>query len=223
MFRFLKTNFEGDSNVGLYGFATDDYCLIGANLLEKKIEEMRKVLGVDVEVASVFGTELVGLFSAGNKNGIVLTKMAEKREIENLKKVLGLNIDVVESLHTTQGNMILCNDSGCLISPLLKKNLKKIQDILGVETQIGTIAGLDIVGSSAVASNYGCLCHRDATEEEMKLIEDLLKVKIVDVGTVNKGSPYIRAGLIVNSKGVVVSDSCTGPELGRIGEVFEVE
>ena len=53
----------------------------------------------------------------------------------------------------------------------------------------------------------------------MEKIEQLLKVR-VDVGTVGYGSPFIRSGVIVNSKGVLYADGTTGAELGRIEEVF---
>ena len=53
----------------------------------------------------------------------------------------------------------------------------------------------------------------------MKKIEEILKVR-VDVGTVGYGSPFIKSGIIVNSNGVVFSELSTGPEIGRIEEVF---
>ena len=80
------------------------------------------------------------------------------------------------------------------------------------------MAGLHIVGSAAVATNKGCLCHRDASEEELKLIEDLLKVK-TDIGSIG-GSPFVKAGIIANSYGIVVSEEASGPEMQRIDEVF---
>ncbi len=113
----------------------------------------------------------------------------------------------------------MCNDKGCLISKHLKTYKKKIKSCLGVEVEVGTVADLEVIGSAAVATNKGCLCHRDTTEEEIKLIEKLLKVK-ADVGTVNYGTPFIKAGILVNSNGVVFSEQSTGPEMGRIDEIF---
>jgi translation initiation factor 6 (eIF-6) len=37
------------------------------------------------------------------------------------------------------------------------------------------------------------------------------------------GTPYIKAGVIVNDKGIIISESSTGPELGRADEVFNPE
>ena len=219
-FKFLKTGFNGDQNVGLYGFATNDYCLLGIE--PKKLKKIEATLGTKIKITSVAGTELMGIFAAGNKNGIILTKIIEDYELKNLKKLFDINIEVIKSKHTTNGNLILCNDNGCLISKHLKTYKKKIQDVLGVEVDIGTVADLEVVGSAAVATNIGCLCHRAATEEEINKIESLLKVR-ADIGTVNYGSPFIKAGLIVNSKGMIVSETSTGPELGRVDEVFNPE
>lgn len=215
-FKFLRANFNGDPNIGLYSFATDSYCLLG--LRTKKIEKIAKVLKTNVKIATIARTELVGIFVAGNCSGMVLPKIIEKDEVKNLKS-LGMNLLTLKAKETALGNLILCNDHGCLISKKLKKFKRQIADCLNCETETGTIAGLEMVGSVARASNIGCLCHRSASEIELKAIEQLLKVKI-DIGTVNYGSPFIKAGIIVNSSGAVVSGQTTGPELGRIEEVF---
>lgn len=217
-FKFLRAKFYGDPNVGLYGFATDDYCLLGLEPDKKVLGKIESVLNIKVSSATIAGTEFIGLFSTGNKNGIVVPKIAEDYEIKKIKR-LGINLEVIESKETALGNLIVCNDRGCLISNSLKRFKKKIADSLGCEVETGAIAGLSIVGSVAVASNTGCLCHIEANEEEMKMIEELLKVK-VDVGTAGYGSPFIRSGIIVNSKGIVFSELSTGPELGRFEEVF---
>jgi len=220
-FRFSRLNFHADPNIGMFGFATDNYCLLGVELPEKALKKVKDVLSVNVKIAQIFGTQLIGLFCSGNDSGIVLTKMAEPDEVNAIKKLFpDLNILVIPTDVTATGNMVLCNNHGALISKDLKKYKKKISDCLRCPVEVGTVAGLEIVGSCAIASDKGCLCHREATEKELKLIESVLKVK-VDVGTVGSGNPYIKSGVIVNSKGVLASEASTGPELGRIGEIFE--
>jgi len=220
-FHFLKTNFAGDPNVGLYGFATDKYCLLGIEPHLKIRKRMDEVLGVPMIPLPVFGSTLAGLFASGNTKGMVLTKLIEKHELENLERALpDINFLVLKSISTALGNLVLCNDRGCLIPEKFSEHSKEIADVLDCEVAVGTVAGLELVGSAAIASNVGCLCHHEATEDEAKVLEGLLKVK-VDVGTVGFGGPFIKAGLIVNSNGVIISDRSTGPELGRIAEVFE--
>jgi translation initiation factor 6 len=217
-FKFLRAKFYGDPNVGMYGFATDDYCLLGIEPDKKLLAKIETTLDTKIKVATVAGTELIGLFVAGNKSGILLPHIVEDYEIKKLK-ALGLNTEVIASRETALGNLILCNDKGCLISEKLRRFKKRISDALDCEVETGKVAGLDIIGSAALANNTGCLCHMEAEEREMKKIEEILKVK-VDVGTVGYGSPFIRSGIIVNSKGVLFSEFSTGPEMGRYEEVF---
>ncbi len=217
--KFLKAKFNGDPNIGLYGFATDDYCLLGTEPSKKVLADMEKTLKTKVLITTVAGTELLGLFAAGNRHGIILTKIVEDFEISKIKKNLGLNVVVLNSRETALGNLILCNDKGCLIPIKLKRFKREISDVLDCDVDTGAIADFDIVGSVGVANNNGCLCHSEAREEEMKKIEELLKVK-VDVGTVGYGSPFLRPGIIVNGNGLLFSETSTGPEIGRLEEVF---
>jgi translation initiation factor 6 len=219
VFNFFRTDFNGDPNIGLYGFATDDYCLLGTKPQNKALTGLKRALAVEVKISTVSGTGLIGLFAAGNSNGMVITKIIEDYELERLRDMFDINIQVIKSKETAIGNLILCNDSGCLISGSLKRFKNVIQDTLDCEVDIGKISKFHIVGSAGKANNFGCLCHREASETEMKKIEDLLDVK-VDVGTVSYGSPLVKAGIIVNGNGVVFSGSTTGAELGRIEEVF---
>jgi translation initiation factor 6 len=218
-FNFSRIDFRGDPNIGLYAFATDSYCILGTDPQKKILNQIKKTLQTDIKISTITGTELIGLFASGNSNGIILTKIIETYELKKLKKLFGINLEIIKTRETAMGNLILCNDNGCIISKSLKKYKKTIADVLGCEVVVGTVANMDIVGSTAIASNIGCLCHREAKESEMKKIEKILKVK-VDVGTVGYGSPFIKSGLIVNSKGVLYSEGTTGAELGRISEVF---
>ncbi|MFZ3077784.1 MAG: translation initiation factor IF-6 [Candidatus Aenigmatarchaeota archaeon] len=214
--KFIRTNFNGDPNIGLYGFASDGYCLLGN--LPKHRQKMEEYLKVKISAAQMAGTELAGIFAAGNSNGILVSKIADAREVKEIKKALGINVLVIKAKATAIGNLVVCNDKGCIISSMLKKFGKDIAEALDCETAVGKVAGLHIVGSAAVATNKGCLCHRDAGEDELKGIEELLKVK-TDIGSIG-GSPFVKAGIIANGSGIVVSEEASGPELQRIDEVF---
>ncbi|MBI4015219.1 MAG: translation initiation factor IF-6 [Candidatus Aenigmarchaeota archaeon] len=217
-FKFPRMNFSGDHNLGLYGFATESYCLLGFSDAAKPVSSALKV---PVITSTLFGTELCGVFAAGNDNGIILTPMIEKEEIASLKTSLkNLNVLILDTKYTAIGNLILTNNKGCIISPLLSQHRKEIEECLGVPVESGKIGGFETVGSAALTTEKGCLTTNTATEEELKWIESVLKVK-TDLGTVSRGSPFIHSALIVNSLAAICSESCTGPELGRIGEVFE--
>jgi translation initiation factor 6 len=217
--QFIRLSFNTDPNLGLYGFATESYCLLGFE--STSLDKIKSVLGVDTKVLTIAESKFVGIFAAGNSNGIVVPKIIEDYELKRLKQALGdINVEVIKAKHTALGNLILCNDKGCLVSPSLVKYKKQISDCLGVEVETGRIARTEIVGSAGRASNNGCLLHRDASQKDLERIENLLKVK-ADVGTVNFGTPFIKAGIILNSKGIIISDRSTGPEIDRCFEVFK--
>jgi len=213
-----KVNFRGDPNLGFYAIPTDDFCIVGKGLMSKNVKKIEEILKVKVIKTTITGSELIGLFSTANKNGIVLPRISKDEEVKFFKK-LGLNVYVAEVKQTALGNLILVNDKGCIISPELKKIKKNLEGCFGVQVEVGTIAGLSIVGSAGCVTNQGLLVHRDCTEQEMKLLEDVLEVE-GDVGTVSFGSPFVGASIVANSNGFLVSEQTSGPELQRIDEAL---
>jgi len=210
-------NFNGDPNLGLYGFATDRFCLVGCDLTNKI-----KSLDVPIFTTTMLSTEFVGIFSAGNSSGVVVPDIIETHELNHLKTVLskiGVSVLVLESRFTALGNLILMNDNGIILSELLKENKKEIEEFFGLDCTVSTLAGLDIVGSLGIATNNGCLLAPQSRKKEIKTVEKYLGVE-ADIGTVNFGSPFPKSGLIVNKNGYVVSPLSSGPELQRIEEVF---
>jgi translation initiation factor 6 len=167
--------------LGLYGKACDRFCVLGKRLEEKrkKIEEVLKVKSVALTLSN---TDFIGIFCALNENGIVLPKIltnSEREKFFEFKKLFGINFLVLKSKFTAIGNLILCNKKGALLSPVFtRKEKKDIEDCLGVEVAFSKIAGISTVGSCGVATNKGCLLHRDASEEEIRLAEEILKVKV---------------------------------------------
>ncbi|MDD1776161.1 MAG: hypothetical protein LUP94_02280, partial [Candidatus Methanomethylicus sp.] len=98
------------------------------------------------------------------------------------------------------------------LDPMLKK---LIQDHLKVDVHEATIAGLRMPGVSAVVNNKGLVCHPLTTDDEIAELRRIFNIP-VDVSTINCGFPYIRVGMTANSKGVVVGQETTGPEMARI-------
>ena len=145
-----------------------------------------------------------------------------EKEIQALKSNSDLSIALMETKKTAYGNLILANDHGAVVDPRLKKkDVKQIEDALGVETVPAEIAGLPYVGSLATATNKGVLTHPLLKEDEQKLLKGVLKVH-VDVGTINCGIPYVATGLLGNKYGAVAGQLTTGPELFIIGQALDV-
>jgi translation initiation factor 6 len=215
----VLTDINGNPNIGLYGFATDKYCLLGKQVPAAIVRKISKALQVPAYTIQLCGTSLIGVFCTGNSNNLLVPNIAFPEEIEELKK-LNIPVTVIDTKLTALGNLILCNNQGCLASPDFSSDVKKrIRQALNVTLHPGTVAGLNIVGSSAVANNKGCLIHKDATEEEIAEIESLLGITCT-TGTMNMASPFVRAGVIANAHGMVVSDVSGGPEITNADEAL---
>lgn len=220
----IRMDIHGSPNIGVYTLTTDSYTLIPVSFSKNKTKQIEDCLGVEIVETTIGGSVLVGVLASANSNGIVLPNYAYDEEMEAVKRRFDVNVERIECRRTAFGNLILANDYGAIVDPNLMreaKTAKRIEDALGVEATQGTIAGLPYVGSLAVATNKGAVSHPMINEEELKLMEDVLKVP-VDVGTVNLGVPYVASGLLANTKGAIVGHLTTGPEIFIIGQALNV-
>ncbi len=211
----IMTNFHGNPNVGLYGFANDQYCLLGRDVPHHQAQEIEKALKVPVHQISMCGTSLIGAFCAGNNHTLLVPSLAFHHELDVLDR-LKIKYTVIKTKLTALGNNLLCNDYGCLANPEYSADTKKIiRQALDVALKPGTIAGLETVGSSGALNTHGCVIHRDIVKAELDYVEDLLQTTC-ETATVNMANPMVRSGIICNSKGFVVGDHSGGPEVNHI-------
>ncbi|MFP4038713.1 MAG: hypothetical protein ACLFTA_02940 [Candidatus Nanohaloarchaea archaeon] len=202
-----KYSFRGSENTGFYTVATNSYVIVPPGYEEAGF------FGQEVVESKVGKTSLVGLFAAGNSNGVLLPRELSGIERENFE-ASDVEFHVVDSSFNAFGNLVLCNDSGALISEKLSDHREEIEDALGVKTRVGMIQGLN-PGVSAVANSNGAVIHRDASEEDALKVKEVLGLEDVDIGTVNMGSPFIGSGAAANDKHLLTGENTTGPEIGR--------
>lgn len=182
-----------------------------------------EALRVEVCSTSIGGCRLLGALAAGNSNGILVPQFAENEEIQAIRSHSDINVQVIREKRNALGNMILANDNGAVVDPRLPRTtIKEISDGLGVEAVTGEILGLPCIGAFAASTNHGVLTHPSIREEERRKIQEVLKVP-VEAGTINGGVPYVKIGMIANSKGAVVGTSTTGPELMAITRTLGIE
>jgi len=217
-----SANLFGSASIGVYSLATEEILIVPKAVSLRKAERMSKWLNVKLIHTNIGGSIVVGALVCANSNGIILPHFVKDEEIEAIKAVFDGNITVMETKKTAYGNMVLANDYGAVVDPRLKPSeIKQISDTLGVEAVPGEIANLPYVGSLAAATNRGALAHPMITDEERKLLEDVLKVR-VEATTVNCGIPYVGTGLIGNSHAAIVGSLTTGPEMFIIGHALGV-
>ena len=209
-------NFAGDPNIGMYGFATDSYCLI-PNIKPKTEKVLADELNVKNIKTTLAGTEILSIFSVGNSNGVIVSELARKHEIEAIEK--HTQVLVIKGKYTAIGNMAVANDKGCIISEKLKKYKGEIEDFLKVKATLCDIGGLEISGSITLATNKGCLVGKFATKSDTEIIKNALGVN-AGFATANFGSSFVKSGIIANSNGAVIGEMSTSPEIQNISEIL---
>lgn len=214
-----RANLNGNPNLGVAISATDKVAIVPSNLSEALEHLVADTLEVPVIKTPISGSNLAGALAVGNSNGFIVSPYALDSEIESIKES-GVEVARIEDKFTAVGNIILANDFGAIVNPLLSdESLKTITDVLDVEVERGSIAKFKITGSVAVATNKGMLTHPSATEDELAFAEGIMKTP-ADVGTVNSGIMLVGACTVANSNGVIVGLNTTGPELARIEEAL---
>lgn len=217
------TTIFGSPNIGVYIYANNKLAILPHDIPQKLERQVREVLGVETLQVSIAGSRLLGVFIAGNDNGLILPRVATDWEIEAITKAArqhGINVTILREVKETGlGNLILSNDRGCLVSNLLKKVVGEVSDGLGLDCITGSIAGSVLVGSLAVVTNTGLALPPLVSEEELAELSRIFKVP-ANVVTVNRGRFFLRSGLVANDKGALVGDETTGIELMQLQRTF---
>lgn len=209
------TNFNGNPNIGLFGYATNEYCLLGREVQRKVAKKIEQTLNVKMHMVSIAGTFLIGVFCAGNSRCLLIPSIVFDDEIRRLDK-LKIKYKIIETRFTALGNNVLANDNGCLVNPKLEdKAIKQIEKALGVKTKRATISGLRTLGSLATLNKNGCLTHYEISKKESEQIRKLLKVKVFP-SSINRGNAYVKSGLLLNDSDYVVGDQSTGVEISEV-------
>jgi translation initiation factor 6 len=212
----LRADVYGSPNIGVYCHSNETTAILPPGMTKRKADNFRRYLGVQLCATNIGGCALLGVLVAANSNGIVLPHIVHDHEVNAIRESLEVRVTVAQERWTALGNLVLANDNGAVIHPGASESLARtVADTLKVGIVTATIGGLPYVGSLAVATNKGVLAHHAITDREREIIEKALKVP-VEAGTINGGVPYIRAGLLANTKGAVVGPLTSGPELMAI-------
>ncbi|MGM0509923.1 MAG: translation initiation factor IF-6 [Thermoplasmatota archaeon] len=207
-----KYAIDSQPYIGVFAGCSEELCIIphgDSGAFEEALE-------TPVVTTTIGGTRLIGALLCMNSNGVLVSDIVDGREIEPILE--HTDVTTVPESYNALGNNILVNDKGALLNPRLSKKTEEgVKELLDVEVERGTIAGMDMVGSIAVVTNKGGICHPHATDEEIETMEDLFDIEVAK-STANHGSGWLGTCLIGNTKGAVIGDRTTPIELGRIEE-----
>ena len=174
-----RTTFEGDSNIGAYGIATDRFVFVSSNISEKGLGTVERTFNLPLVQSTVATLDAVGLVAIANSNGILLPYITSDEELKQVKQTAEVTVDWIDDKMTALGNIIIANDNGAMCHPDFSlESRQKISDVLGVEVVPGTVANLPIVGANVVTTNQGAVIHPMATDDEIEQLSQLLKVHI---------------------------------------------
>jgi len=199
---------------------TNDVLLARRDLDDELLDSMADELSVPVVATTIGGSGTVGALAVGNESGLVVSSRLTDTEHDRIAGAIDVPLTELPGKINAAGNVILANDYGAYVHPdLSREAVTTIREALDVPVQRGDIGDVKTVGTAAVATNEGVLCHPKAREPELEALEDHLDV-YADLGTINYGGPLIGSGLIANDTGYIVGTDTTGPELGRIEDTL---
>jgi len=220
MLDIIKYDVYRGPNIGVYTKVNDSFVFLPNGFAKTKAKNLADYLKTDFIFASIANTRLIGTLMVANNNGMLLPNISFSHELEHLKKSTDLNVEVLDTKFTALGNLICANDKGGIISPMIpKENLKKIQDVLGVEVIQKKVAGYHQVGAMIVATSHGGIIHPETDDEDIKTISSVLGVNL-EPATINGGIPFVSSGILANNKSIVVGTLTNGPEIMMLTRAF---
>nr|CAX75495.1 integrin beta 4 binding protein [Schistosoma japonicum] len=223
----LRTQFEGHNDIGVFSKLTNKYCLVSVGGSENFYSVFEAELSENIPVVhtTIAGIRTVGRLTVGNSHGLLVPHTTTDQELLHLTNSLPDNIKVmrIEERLSALGNTMACNDYVALVHPDLdKETAELVSDVLNVDVFRGVVANQSLVGTYCVLTNQGGLVHPRVTVDELDQLSSLLQLPLT-AGTVNRGSPLIAAGLVVNDWAGFCGLETTSTEIQVIESIFKLD
>ncbi len=212
--------FENNPNIGLYMFVNDKFCLLGAEVEEDVKKEIKNILNVPIYKISMLGTDLVGVFVAGNNDKIFIPEVFdyEMELMDKIAKDHDVELIVINDKVNTFGNNFCVGDDVILASKDYKTEfLQDLADISGYN--ILPIGTNEFRGAGGIARfiDGKFFVSQELDEEDFTDIID----KVGGVGTINAGSNFIASGVIGNKNGLLIGSLSSTIEIQGVVEGFD--
>ncbi|KAL2405765.1 Eukaryotic translation initiation factor 6 [Exophiala dermatitidis] len=222
----VRAQFENSNEVGVFANLTNSYCLVAIGASENFYSIFESELAdlIPIVHCTIAGTRIIGRLTTGNKNGLLVPTSTTDQELQHLRNSLPDNVKIqrIEERLSALGNCIAANDHVALVHPDIERETEEIiADTLGVEVFRQTIAGNVLTGSYMSLSNQGGIVHPKTSIQDQDELSSLLQVPLV-AGSVNRGSPVVGAGMVVNDWLAVTGMDTTATELSVIESVFRL-
>lgn len=222
----VRAQFENSNEVGVFSKLTNSYALVAAggsmnfySVFEAELSDV-----VPICHTTIAGTRIVGRLTAGNRNGLLLPTSTTDQELQHIRNSIpdSVKIQRIEERLSALGNVICTNDYVALVHPDIERETEEIiGDVLGVEVFRQTISENVLVGSYCSLNNQGGVVHPKTSIQDQDELSSLLQVPLV-AGSINRGSPVVGAGMVVNDWMAVTGLDTTATELSVIENAFKL-
>ncbi len=217
-------SFNSNNNIGLMMFCNDDFCLVPKEFSSELCKRLESILKVEIFKISIASTNLIGVFVNQFNKTLLLPNTINNDELNDINKILkkfNYNYIIFDSEFNCNGNNMLIHKNKAIINPDIPDKDLVVLKNAGLEIVKRDIAGTDITGAVCVInhSKGKALIHRDIDESELRFLENFFGIEI-GIGTVNMGSPFIKAGIVCNKNGFVIGADSGGPEITNADQVL---
>jgi translation initiation factor 6 len=210
-----KTHYYGNPFIGIFSKANDSFAFVPKGCSPAFLDALKEHLGVELIETTINSSNLIGIYMAVSKDFVFLPEIVGKSEMDEIRQS-GLEAIVTGERHNAWGNNLAINSKGGIINKDINPNIiKYLENITGVEIIPMELENYNTIGSVVLATEKGFAVKNNATEEEIKEIESILRVK-GGIATANMGNVFISACALANSRGLVIGDMTTGIELSRL-------
>jgi len=210
----------GSPNIGVYCFANETVAIVPPGLTARKIAQFAETLGVRVCSTTIASSTLVGALVTGNSNAVLVPHTIRDYELERVQQFS--KVVPVQTRWTALGNVVLANDQGAVVHPEASSEIvAAISDDMKVTPVRGKVATFPFVGALAVATNKGAMLSPNTLDDERLVIKSALHVE-AELSSTNGGLPFVKSGILANSKGAVVGPLTRGAELMQISRTLGV-
>ena len=177
--KVVRTSVGGTRLIGVLAVANSNGIVLPHFTADEEVKELREVLHVNVERVECRATAFGNLVLANDRGGIVSNILAAEGEaLRRVKDVLGVELVAGEVAGLPYvGAAAVASSKGVLAHPLLRESERKVlEDVLGVQTDVGTInGGCPFMGSGVLASGSGVVIGSLATGPEILAISNVLE------------------------------------------------
>lgn len=215
-------DFDGDTNIGLYGIQIGNQLLLGNSITNKHDKKIKNTTGLDIKRFSIAGTDLLGVFGVNISNKLLLPHITFESEYKKFQAE-GFNPILINTNNTCLGNNIIdAGDKVYVSNYMEEKAIKQIQKVTGKATEILNLGEYPNIGSTLVIGEKKAIASNSYELKEREIIKKALKQEVEFV-SVSMGSPYLKSGILKSKSGLLISKISGGPELNAIEQGLNEE